>query len=88
MSAEWGTGMGMMLLAMISPSSLMAAMKAGTRMAWGDCWEDKSNGNNGIEHMSKIICRVTISTRNCFKVGLSNPNPNKDVNGKHVFDAC
>ena len=37
MSAEWGMGMGMMLLAMTLPSSLMAAMKAGTRTAWGDC---------------------------------------------------
>ena len=36
MSAEWGMGMGMMLLAMTLPSSLIAAMKAGTRTAWGD----------------------------------------------------
>merc|ERR1719367_418386 len=36
MSPEAGRGMGMMLLEMISPSSLMAAMKAGTRTAVGD----------------------------------------------------
>ena len=30
-------GMGMMVFEMRNPSSLMAAMKAGTRTAWGDC---------------------------------------------------
>merc|ERR1719229_1108486 len=36
MSPEAGRGMGMMLLERISPSSLMAAMKAGTHTAVGD----------------------------------------------------